>query len=112
MDIHQTCGWARSSYLVKTRLKSNTNQPEQLEEGIVGCSIELASSAKPHIYMRDNTRLTARPHAFAGAVLSPKHARELTPSLAVAIATALADQNNPSASSSTHAVVPYTYVRD
>lgn len=52
-----------------------------------------------------DTRLTARPHAFAGAVLSPKHARELTPSLCVAIATALADQNP----TSTH-IVPYTYV--
>ncbi len=36
--------------------------------------------------------LTAKPHAFAGAVLSPKHARELTPSLCLAIASGLADQ--------------------
>ncbi|KAG7340060.1 tubulin binding cofactor C [Nitzschia inconspicua] len=37
--------------------------------------------------------LTAKPHAFAGAVLSPKHARELTPSLCLAIASALAEQS-------------------
>ncbi len=37
--------------------------------------------------------LTAKPHAFAGAVLSPKHARELTPSLCLAIASGLADQS-------------------
>lgn len=36
--------------------------------------------------------LTAKPHAFAGAVLTPKHARELTPSLCLAITSALAEQ--------------------
>lgn len=36
--------------------------------------------------------LTAKPHAFGGAVLSPKHARELTPSLCLAIASALSEQ--------------------
>lgn len=46
--------------------------------------------------------LTAKPHAFAGAVLSPKHARELTPSLCLAIASALADQ------SYRKTAVPYT----
>jgi len=44
----------------------------------------------------DNITLTARPHAFAGAVLSPKHARELTPSLCLAIASALAEQQQQS----------------
>jgi hypothetical protein len=37
--------------------------------------------------------LTAKPHAFAGAVLSPKHARELIPSLCMAVASALAEQS-------------------
>lgn len=46
--------------------------------------------------------LTAKPHAFAGAVLSPKHARELTPSLCLAIASGLADQ------SYRKTAVPYT----
>lgn len=36
--------------------------------------------------------LTAKPHAFAGAILTPKHARELTPSLCLAITSALAEQ--------------------
>jgi len=36
--------------------------------------------------------LTAKPHAFGGAVLSPKHARELTPQLCLAIASALSEQ--------------------
>lgn len=46
--------------------------------------------------------LTAKPHAFAGAVLSPKHARELTPSLCLAIGSALAEQ------SYRKTAVPYT----
>jgi hypothetical protein len=46
--------------------------------------------------------LAAKPHAFAGAVLSPKHARELTPSLCLAIASALAEQSHRKS------VVPYT----
>ena len=36
--------------------------------------------------------LTAKPHAFAGAVLTPKHARELTPTMCLAITSALAEQ--------------------
>ena len=36
--------------------------------------------------------MTAKPHAFAGAILTPKHARELTPSLCLAITSALAEQ--------------------
>lgn len=52
----------------------------------------------------DHTRvaLAAKPHPFAGAVLSPKHARELTPSLCLAIASALAEQSHRKAA------VPYT----
>ena len=46
--------------------------------------------------------LTAKPHAFAGAVLSPDHARVLTPSHCLAIASALADQ------SYRKTAVPYT----
>jgi hypothetical protein len=53
----------------------------------------------------NNTRLTARPHAFAGAVLAPRHAKELTPTVCLAIAAALADQNPKSTQS-----VPYTCV--
>lgn len=37
--------------------------------------------------------LAAKPHAFAGAVLSPNHARELVPSLCMAIGSALAEQS-------------------
>jgi hypothetical protein len=50
----------------------------------------------------DRMELSVKPHAFAGAVLSPKHARELTPSLCLAIASALAEQSHRKA------VVPYT----
>jgi hypothetical protein len=53
----------------------------------------------------NNTRLTARPHAFAGAILAPRHAKELTPTACLAIAAALADQNPKSTQS-----VPYTCV--
>ena len=47
--------------------------------------------------------LTAKPHAFAGAILAPKHARELTPSLCLAIASALSEQPHRKST-----VVPYT----
>jgi hypothetical protein len=53
-------------------------------------------------FIHNNMTLTAKPHAFAGAVLSPKHARELTPSLCLAIASALAEQ------SYRKTAVPYT----
>lgn len=43
---------------------------------------------------------TAKPHAFGGAVLSPKHARELTPSLCLAIASSLSELE--------YSRVPYT----
>lgn len=36
--------------------------------------------------------LSAKSHAFSGAILSPKHARELTPAVCLAIAVALAEQ--------------------
>jgi hypothetical protein len=46
--------------------------------------------------------LTAKPHAFAGAVLSPKHARELNPGLCMGIASALSNDF------SRISIVPYT----
>ena len=46
--------------------------------------------------------LNAKPHAFAGAVLSPDHARVLTPSHCLGIASALAEQ------SYRKTAVPYT----
>ena len=51
----------------------------------------------------DRITLTAKPHAFAGAVLSPKHARKLTPSMCLAIATALSEQ-----SLNRKTAIPYT----
>jgi hypothetical protein len=36
--------------------------------------------------------LTVKAHAFTGAILTPKHARELTPPLCLAITSALAEQ--------------------
>mmetsp|Transcript_7154 Transcript_7154/g.14964 ORF Transcript_7154/g.14964 Transcript_7154/m.14964 type:complete len:1104 (+) Transcript_7154:272-3583(+) len=36
--------------------------------------------------------LTAKPHAFSGAILTPKHARELTPSLVLTVTVSLAEQ--------------------
>jgi hypothetical protein len=51
----------------------------------------------------DRITLTAKPHAFAGAILPPKHAHELTPSQCLAIATALSEQ-----SLNRKTAVPYT----
>jgi len=55
-----------------------------------------------HHDQNPTTHLTAKPHAFSGAVLSPKHARDLTPSACLQIASALAEQ------SQRRTVVPYT----
>lgn len=55
-----------------------------------------------HQHENPTTHLTAKPHAFSGAVLSPKHARDLTPSACLQIASALAEQ------SQRRTVVPYT----
>lgn len=52
----------------------------------------------------NNVRLTAKPHAFAGAVLSPKHARDLTPSQCLAIAAALSEGTSVNRKTN----VPYT----
>ena len=49
------------------------------------------------------TRFTAKPHAFAGAVLPPKHARDLTPQQCLAMATALSEQQQQRKTA-----VPYT----
>ena len=59
--------------------------------------------AHHHHHHHGPSTLTAKPHAFAGSVLSPKHARELTPSLCLAIASALAEQISHRKSA-----VPYT----
>lgn len=56
----------------------------------------------PHLGVGNRVRLTAKPHGFAGAVLSPKHAQELTPSLCLAITSALAQQQQQSQHSSGH----------
>mmetsp|Transcript_9332 Transcript_9332/g.14388 ORF Transcript_9332/g.14388 Transcript_9332/m.14388 type:complete len:667 (-) Transcript_9332:306-2306(-) len=50
----------------------------------------------------DSFAFTAKPHAFGGAVLSPKHARELTPSLCLGIASALSSEF------SRKNIIPYT----
>jgi hypothetical protein len=60
-------------------------------------------SARSNAMEDDSNTLTAKPHAFAGAVLSPKHARELTPSQCLAISTALSEQ-----SPNRKTAVPYT----
>eukprot|EP00529_Nitzschia_sp_RCC80_P017233 CAMPEP_0113519060 /NCGR_PEP_ID=MMETSP0014_2-20120614/43318_1 /TAXON_ID=2857 /ORGANISM="Nitzschia sp." /LENGTH=830 /DNA_ID=CAMNT_0000416753 /DNA_START=154 /DNA_END=2646 /DNA_ORIENTATION=- /assembly_acc=CAM_ASM_000159 len=60
------------------------------------------STSSTNQFQHSSMTLTAKPHAFAGAVLSPKHARELTPSLCLAIASALAEQ------SYRKTAVPYT----
>lgn len=60
------------------------------------------STSSTNQFPHNSMTLTAKPHAFAGAVLSPKHARELTPSLCLAIASALAEQ------SYRKTAVPYT----
>jgi hypothetical protein len=49
----------------------------------------------------NSMRLTAKPHPFTGAVLSPKHALELTPALCLQITSTLAGDYHKS-------VVPYT----
>ena len=41
----------------------------------------------------DDIVLTAKPHPFGGAVLSPKHARELTPTLCMGIVSSLSEQS-------------------
>mmetsp|Transcript_22923 Transcript_22923/g.26129 ORF Transcript_22923/g.26129 Transcript_22923/m.26129 type:complete len:668 (+) Transcript_22923:110-2113(+) len=50
----------------------------------------------------DSFVFTTKPHAFGGAVLSPKHARELTPSLCLGIASALSSEF------SRKNIIPYT----
>lgn len=79
---------------MKGTFLSSTNQSSHIAAG-------LHSSSKPLAH-RSVMTLTAKPHAFAGAVLSPKHARELTPSQCLAIASGLAEQ------SYRKTAVPYT----
>ena len=66
------------------------------DDGFLALSGGLASDIRDNNSVNfaiESMTLTAKPHAFAGAVLSPKHARELTPSLCLAIASGLADQS-------------------
>jgi TBCC domain-containing protein 1 len=67
---------------------------------LIGDSLECLSSASPSI---DDILLTAKPHPFGEvAVLSPKHAQEMSPTLFVDIASSRSEQ-----SYGMH-VVPYT----
>ena len=61
------------------------------EEGNAADDIVLLSHPNPTTPLHHVT-LTAKPHAFAGAVLSPKHARELTPALVLSVVVSLAEQ--------------------
>jgi hypothetical protein len=61
--------------------------------GLTGDSRDISGASTTTTFTIEGMTLTAKPHAFAGAVLSPKHARELTPSLCLAIASGLADQS-------------------
>jgi len=55
-------------------------------------NVRSALSSNEQVGRGKSLTLTTKPHAFGGAVLSPKHARELTPSLCLAIASALSEQ--------------------
>lgn len=66
-------------------------------------SLDSAHTHSAAALFEDGINLTAKSHAFAGAVLSPKHARELTPSQCLAIATALSEQSHHRKTA-----VPYT----
>ena len=46
-------------------------------------------SMRSSVHSVPDIQLTAKPHAFAGAVLNPKHARELTPKTVLTIAHTL-----------------------
>ena len=61
------------------------------EEGNAADDIVLLSHPNPTTPLHHVT-LTAKPHAFAGAVLTPKHARELTPALVLSVVVSLAEQ--------------------
>jgi TBCC domain-containing protein 1 len=62
--------------------------------GLYGLDSSPSLQANEDTSTNGTLRLTAKPHAFAGAVLSPKHARELTPAHCLQIASALADQSH------------------
>ena len=61
------------------------------EEGNAADDVVLLSHTNPTTPLHHVT-LTAKPHAFAGAVLTPKHARELTPALVLSVVVSLAEQ--------------------
>ena len=52
----------------------------------------MLSHPNPAAPLLHHVTLTAKPHAFAGAVLTPKHARELTPALVLSVVVSLAEQ--------------------
>ena len=60
------------------------------EEGNAADDIVLLSHPNPTTPLHHVT-LTAKPHAFAGAVLTPKHARELTPALVLSVVVSLTE---------------------
>lgn len=62
--------------------------------GLFGLDSSPSLQANEDASTSGTMRLTAKPHAFAGAVLSPKHARELTPAHCLQIASALAEQSH------------------
>jgi hypothetical protein len=81
--------------------RGNTGNSEfvgSIESSTIFPTLDLS----PHDEEPTRVALAAKPHPFAGAVLSPQHARELTPPLCLAIASALAEQ------SQRKSTVPYT----
>lgn len=62
------------------------------ERELLGSSSLQGLTAHEQDEAGEDVSLTAKPHPFGGAVLSPKHARELTPALCLAIASSLSEQ--------------------
>jgi hypothetical protein len=73
-------------------------------------SIGSTASSVFGLGLPDGSTLACKPHAFAGAVLCPKHARELTPSLSLAVAAALSEHYHQQSHRQQNSivVVPYT----
>jgi hypothetical protein len=92
---HTNEGSSLSSINLSFRpMNTSTSTYKEYQQQLVGLDAAVS--------IEGGMTLTTKPHAFAGAVLSPKHARELTPSLCLAIASALAEQ------SYRKTAVPYT----
>ena len=73
-----------SSVAAVTAQLESTSLQEAQPSSVVSLVVEEEEEMKP-------IWLTAKPHPFGGAVLAPKHARELTPSLALAMAHTLGE---------------------